>query len=92
MLHRAALRGSRRCTLRRECLEETGLEARVEHEIGNRNRPVTGTTWSTWLHTCYVDGGADTTLGGAGRAGVRPDVYYSVRRYLHMRFLRPAVQ
>jgi 8-oxo-dGTP diphosphatase len=26
----------------RECLEETGLEVRVEHEIGRRNHPVTG--------------------------------------------------
>jgi 8-oxo-dGTP pyrophosphatase MutT (NUDIX family) len=24
----------------RECLEETGLEVRVEHEIGRRNHPV----------------------------------------------------
>ena len=26
----------------RECLEETGLEVRVDHEIGRRNHPVTG--------------------------------------------------
>jgi 8-oxo-dGTP diphosphatase len=26
----------------RECVEETGREVRVEHEIGRRNHPVTG--------------------------------------------------
>ena len=81
----------------RECLEETGLHVRAEHEIGRTDHPATG------RHVTYVA----CTLTTA--AGVRtppstelvelrwldrdqveilmPDLHYSVCRYLRLRYI-----
>ncbi len=83
----------------RECLEETGLEVRVEYEIGRRNHPVTGR--HVYLACTLVTATAARTPRSAELAELRwldhgqvedlmPDVHDSVRRYLHLRFLRPA--
>ena len=84
----------------RERLEETGLEVRVEHEIGRRNHPVTG-RHVVYLACTLVASTAVRTPRSAELAELRwldrsqvedlmPDVHCSVRRYLHMRFLSPA--
>jgi 8-oxo-dGTP diphosphatase len=86
----------------RECLEETGLEVRVEHEIGRRNHPVTG-RHVVYLACTLVTATSVRTprstelvelrwLDSGQVEDLMPDVHYSVRRYLHMRFLRPAAR
>ena len=81
----------------RECREETGLQVRVEHEIGRRHHPVTG------RHVVYL---ACTTVTAAALRGrcseelvelrwldrdqvedLMPDLHHSVRRYLHLRYI-----
>jgi 8-oxo-dGTP diphosphatase len=82
-------------TAARECLEETGLEIRVEHEIGRRNHPVTG------RHVVYLAGTLVTAtavrippseelvelrwLDRDQVEGLMRDLHHSVRRYLRLR-------
>jgi len=55
----------------RECFEETGLEVRVEYEIGSRNHPATGRR--VVYFACTLDNGdrgPGPSLTGAGGASV----------------------
>jgi 8-oxo-dGTP diphosphatase len=87
-------------TAARECVEETGLEVRVEHEIGRRNHPVTG-RHVVYLACTLVTATAVRTPCSAELIELRwldrdqledlmPDLHYSVRRYLHIRLLPSA--
>jgi 8-oxo-dGTP diphosphatase len=84
----------------RECVEETGLEVRVEHEIGRRIHPVTGRL-VVYLACTLVTAAAVRTPPSAELVELRwldrgqveeqmPDVHDSVRSYLHLRFVLPS--
>jgi len=81
----------------RECLEETGLPVRVEHEIGRRAHPVTG-RHVVYLACTPTTATAVRTPPSAELVDLRwldrdqvedlmPDLHHSVRRYLHLRFI-----
>ena len=83
----------------REYLEETGLEVRVDHEIGRRTHPVTG-RHVVYLACTLVTATAVRTPRSGELAELRwldrgqvedlmPDIHHSVRRYLHVRFILP---
>jgi|tagenome__1003787_1003787.scaffolds.fasta_scaffold20932506_3 8-oxo-dGTP pyrophosphatase MutT (NUDIX family) len=80
----------------RECLEETGLPVRVEHEIGRRAHPVTGQQ-VVYLACTMTTAAAVRTPPCPELVELRwldlnqvedlmPDLHPSVRRYLHLRY------
>jgi 8-oxo-dGTP diphosphatase len=84
----------------RECVEETGLEVSVEHEIGRRKHPVTG-RHVVYLACTPVTATALRAPGSEELVEVRwldwdqvedlmPDLHHSVRRYLPLRFILDA--
>jgi 8-oxo-dGTP diphosphatase len=80
----------------RECFEETGLEVRVEHEIGRRNHPVTG-RHVVYLACTVITATAVRTPRSEELVELRwldrdqvedlmPDLNQAVCRYLCLRF------
>jgi 8-oxo-dGTP diphosphatase len=80
----------------RECLEETGLQVRVEHEIARRRHPATG-RHLVYLACTPTTAAAVRTPPTAELVELRwlerdqvedllPDLHDSVRRYLRLRY------